>query len=164
MNLMRPVSVLDHLRTKKSSARKASFYIEKGALKALHLTSDTTSEQVVQALLNKYSITDNPMKFALFEKQVREEGHVILRKMLQRERPLFLRLLWGNGNNDRRGFILQENESRDIHWESFSIAELLMFIKILDKEEGDYIAEIKRKYRNKAQDIRNAIDYQNKNS
>ena len=46
-----------------------------GAMKALHLTSDTTAEQVVQALLNKYSIADNPMKFALFEKQNREEGH-----------------------------------------------------------------------------------------
>lgn len=44
-------------------------------MKALHLTSDTTAEQVVQALLLKYNITDNPMKFALFEKEVREEGH-----------------------------------------------------------------------------------------
>ncbi|XP_078488590.1 uncharacterized protein LOC100175967 [Ciona intestinalis] len=164
MNLMRPVSVHDSTKTTRKPTRKASFYIDKGALKALHLTSDTTSELVVQALLNKYSISDNPMKFALFEKQVREEGHVILRKMLPRERPLFLRLLWGNGNSDKRGFILQENESRDIHWESFSIAELLMFIKILDKEENDYITEIKRKYKNKETDIRNAISHQTKRS
>ncbi|CAK8689073.1 unnamed protein product [Clavelina lepadiformis] len=164
MNLTRPVSVMDSSKTTRKApvARKASFYIDKGAVKALHLTSDTTAEQVVQALLMKYRISDNPMKFALFEKQVREEGHVILRKMLPRERPLFLRLLWGVGNSDKRGFILQENESRDIHWESFSVAELQMFIKILDKEENDYISDIKRKYKNKSQDIKMAMDYQQK--
>ena len=37
-----------------------------------------------------------------------------------------------------------------------------MFIKILDKEENDYIIEIKRKYKNKATDIKNAIEHQNK--
>nr|CAB3265452.1 ras association domain-containing protein 5-like [Phallusia mammillata] len=162
MNLTRPVSVMDAAKTSRKNPKKSSFYIDKGAVKALHLTSDTTAAQVVQALLTKYNISDNPMKFALFEKQFREEGHVILRKMLPKERPLFLRLLWGNGSSEKKGFILQENESRDIHWESFSVGELQMFIKILDKEENDYITEIKCKYKNRSQDIRQAIDHQNK--
>lgn len=44
-------------------------------MKALYLSSGTTAEEVIGALLQKYGITDNPLKFALFEKQVREEGH-----------------------------------------------------------------------------------------
>ena len=44
-------------------------------MKALHLTSDTTAEKVVEALLNKFKIIDNPMKFALFERFKKEEGH-----------------------------------------------------------------------------------------
>lgn len=38
---------------------------------------------------------------------------VILRKMLPRERPLLLRLLWGESNSEKE-FLLQENETRDI--------------------------------------------------
>ena len=49
-------------------------------------------------------------------------------------------------------------------WESFSIGELHMFIKILDKEENDYIADIKRKYKQRVQDIKRAIEYQAKKS
>jgi len=30
--------------------------------------SETTTEQVIRALLAKYKITDNPRKFALYEK------------------------------------------------------------------------------------------------
>lgn len=33
---------------------------------------------------------------------------------MARERPLFLRLLWGNGNSQQHAFILQENETREI--------------------------------------------------
>jgi len=155
MNLTRPVSINNS--NSKNPQEKASFYIDKGALKALYLTSNTTAEEVVQALLDKYKIIDNPHKFSLFEKQPREEGHVILRKLLPRERPLLLRLLWGNGKDKVRNFILQENESRDIQWESFSMGELQMFIKILEKEENDYIQEIKKKYRHKEEDIKKAI-------
>ena len=37
-----------------------------------------------------------------------------------------------------------------------------MFIKILDKEENDYVNDIKRKYEDKAHDIKEAMDYQNR--
>ena len=39
----------------------------KGTLKPLHVTSSTTVKEVIEALLAKYSVTDNPKKYALFE-------------------------------------------------------------------------------------------------
>ncbi|XP_039262949.2 ras association domain-containing protein 5-like [Styela clava] len=164
MNLTRPVSVggEEKEKDKKKLQRSASFYVNKGAVKALYLSSNTTAEEVVSALLNKYGIKDNPLKFALFEKQVREEGHIILRKMMTRERPLFLRLLWGDGSTQQHAFILQENESREIQWESFSLPELLTFLKILEKEQNDHITCIKVKFDSRRQDIVRAMDYQKK--
>ena len=44
-------------------------------MKALHLTSNITAERVVEALLQKFRIVDNPHKFALYEKSVKEQGH-----------------------------------------------------------------------------------------
>ena len=44
-----------------------SFYLPKGTLKPLHVTSSTTVKEVIEALLAKYSVTDNPKKYALFE-------------------------------------------------------------------------------------------------
>ena len=44
-------------------------------MKALHLTSNITAERVVEALLQKFRIVDNPQKFALYEKSVKEKGH-----------------------------------------------------------------------------------------
>jgi len=149
MNLQRPVSAAEGTKNVKQtsqlySGNKESFYIEKGAMKALHLTSDTTAEKVVEALLNKFKIIDNPMKFALFERFKKEEGHVILRKMIPKERPLFLRLLWGN--NTDRSFILQENESRDINWNAFSVTELQNFKILMDKEEETKKQEVRLNY------------------
>jgi len=77
MNLQRPVSASENSKTvkQKLSSNKSSFYIEKGATKALHLTSDTTAEKVVEALLNKFKIVDNPKKFALYERFEKEKAH-----------------------------------------------------------------------------------------
>ena len=41
----------------------------------MHVTSGTTAKEVIEALLAKFSVTDNPKKYALYEKhEKKEEG------------------------------------------------------------------------------------------
>jgi hypothetical protein len=47
---------------------RTTFHIPQDTVKNLHITSETTVKEVVEALLKKYSVTDHPKKFALFEK------------------------------------------------------------------------------------------------
>ncbi|KAK3728850.1 hypothetical protein QZH41_020225 [Actinostola sp. cb2023] len=154
MNLLRPINIVAGQRplsifeivagsidSKKS--QRMSFFLPLGTVKALHVTSETTVQEVIEALLKKFKIADNPRKFALFECYQEQDDHVILRRMADIEKPLMLRLLWG-GPDIRHSFSLQENETGDIVWEVFSIPELLNFLKILDKEEEEHLTTVRR--------------------
>ena len=44
------------------------FYCEILLIFPLHFCSSTTTSEVIRALLQKFKITDNPRKFALYEK------------------------------------------------------------------------------------------------
>ncbi|KAG9468703.1 hypothetical protein GDO78_022127 [Eleutherodactylus coqui] len=79
LKLIRPVSVpaakkpsCNHDR--KGSARsqqvkrRTSFYLPKDASKHLHLSSRTPASEVIHALLRKFTVLDNPRKFALFQR------------------------------------------------------------------------------------------------
>lgn len=48
--------------------RRTSFYLPKNAAKHLHVSSETRVREVIEALLNKFTVVDNPAKFALFER------------------------------------------------------------------------------------------------
>ncbi|XP_031549895.1 ras association domain-containing protein 5-like isoform X3 [Actinia tenebrosa] len=156
MNLLRPVnvvagerplSILENVGNSVDSKRsRTSFFLPLGTVKALHVKSDTTVQEVIEALLKKYKIADNPRKFALFESYQEQDNHVILRRMSDVEKPLMLRLLWG-GADIKHSFSLQENETGDIVWEVFSTPELENFVKILEKEEEEHIAMVREKYR-----------------
>ena len=93
---------------------------------------------------------------------------VVLRKMLPKERPLYLKLLWGV-NSEQKNFVLQENESRDINvslhifilfsnphlfqWNNFSATELTNFLTMMNKEEENHLAAIRSKYYNYKNDL-----------
>ena len=47
---------------------RTTFHIPQDTVKNLHITSETTVKEVIEALLKKYAVTDHPKKFALFEK------------------------------------------------------------------------------------------------
>ncbi len=56
-----------------------TFYLPHSTVKALHVTSETTTRDVVQSLLGKFRVADNPHKYALYEKALKgscdfEEG------------------------------------------------------------------------------------------
>ena len=52
----------------------ASFYLPKDTTKVIHISSDTSTQEVITLLLQKFRITDNPRKFALYEKSESQKG------------------------------------------------------------------------------------------
>lgn len=79
--LARPVSVTPPKKGghdaggKKASGvkRRTSFYLPKDASKHLHISSRTSAREVIEALLKKFTVVDNPGKFALFERSERHD-------------------------------------------------------------------------------------------
>ncbi|XP_078678260.1 ras association domain-containing protein 1-like isoform X2 [Branchiostoma floridae x Branchiostoma belcheri] len=169
MNLSRPVTVAAGTRplTLYGSLRindqedtikeTTSFFLPRDTIKALHITSDTTVREVIQALLKKFKVTDNPRKFALFEKTVEQEGNVLMRVLPDTEEPLHLSLRWGP-NNTTHEFVLQENEfTGEIMWDAFSLPELHNFLTILDREEDEHLRQVMDRYNTYKEKLEEAL-------
>lgn len=85
LKLIRPVSVPANKKapsiqdTRKSSSRsqavkrRTSFYLPKDTVKHLHIISRTCASEVIEALLKKFMVVDNPRKFALFERTEKDD-------------------------------------------------------------------------------------------
>lgn len=149
--LARPVSVPSSKRGgqdaggRKASGvkRRTSFYLPKDASKHLHISSRTSAREVIEALLKKFTVVDNPGKFALFERSERHEQGitavlfclhvdppsyypflwlkfvcchltVYIRKLSDDERPLRLRLNAGPSEKVL-SFVLKENETGEVN-------------------------------------------------
>ncbi|CAH1264553.1 RASSF5 [Branchiostoma lanceolatum] len=169
MNLSRPVTVAAGTRplTLYGSLRindqedtikeTTTFHLPRDTIKALHITSDTTVREVIQALLKKFKVTDNPRKFALFEKTVEQEGNVLMRVLPDTEEPLHLSLQWGP-NNTQHEFVLQENEfTGEIMWDAFSLPELHNFLIILDREEDEHMRQVMDRYNTYKEKLEEAL-------
>nr|XP_054504705.1 LOW QUALITY PROTEIN: ras association domain-containing protein 5 [Agelaius phoeniceus] len=144
---IRPQSIYDALKEvnlAEMTDKRTSFYLPLDAIKQLHISSTTTVSEVIQGLLKKFMVVDNPQKFALF-KEMRKDGQVLFQKLPPTEYPLYLRLLAGP-DTDALSFVLKENETGEVEWDAFSIPELQNFLMILDKEEKDKIQQVHKKY------------------
>ncbi|KAM9595498.1 ras association domain-containing protein 5 isoform 2-T2 [Morphnus guianensis] len=144
---IRPQSIYDALKEVNladMTDKRTSFYLPLDAIKQLHISSTTTVSEVIQGLLKKFMVVDNPQKFALF-KEMRKDGQVLFQKLPLTEYPLYLRLVAGP-DTDVLSFVLKENETGEVEWDAFSIPELQNFLMILDKEEKDKIQQVQRKY------------------
>nr|XP_057921462.1 ras association domain-containing protein 1 [Doryrhamphus excisus] len=128
----------------RSLRRRTSFYLPKDAAKHLHISSRTHVREVIEALLNKFTVVDNPAKFSLFERTHRH-SQVYLRKLSDDERPLQLRLCAGPSERVL-SLVLKENETGDVHWDAFSFPELCNFLRILQREEEEHVRQIVRRY------------------
>ncbi|MED6273041.1 Ras association domain-containing protein 1 [Ameca splendens] len=124
--------------------RRTSFYLPKDASKHLHISSRTSAREVIEALLKKFTVVDNPGKFALFERSERHD-QVYLRKLSDDERPLRLRLNAGP-NEKVLSFVLKENETGEVNWHAFSMPELKNFLLILQREEEEHVKQIVQRY------------------
>ncbi|XP_074078638.1 ras association domain-containing protein 5 isoform X2 [Macrotis lagotis] len=75
---IRPRSIYDAVKEVNLAAttdKRTSFYLPLDAIKQLHISSTTTVSEVIQGLLKKFMVVDNPQKFALF-KQTHKDGQV----------------------------------------------------------------------------------------
>ncbi|XP_069489281.1 ras association domain-containing protein 5 isoform X2 [Ambystoma mexicanum] len=144
---IRPQSIYDALKEvnpAKTTDKRTSFYLPLDAVRQLHISSTTTVAEVIQGLLKKFMVVDNPQKFALF-KQETKDGQVRFQKLAITEHPLYLRLLAGP-DTDVLSFVLKENETGEVEWDAFSIPELQNFLLILEREEKDKIKQVQKKF------------------
>ncbi|XP_026894606.1 ras association domain-containing protein 1 isoform X1 [Acinonyx jubatus] len=167
LKLVRPVSVPSSKRPPSLQAaqrgpgrgtavrRRTSFYLPKDAVKHLHVLSRTRAREVIEALLRKFLVVDDPRKFALFERAERH-GQVYLRKLSDDEQPLRLRLLAGPSEK-ALSFVLKENDSGEVNWDAFSMPELHNFLRILQREEEEHLRQILQKYSYCRQKIQEAL-------
>ncbi|KAF7665464.1 hypothetical protein LDENG_00142620 [Lucifuga dentata] len=124
--------------------RRTSFYLPKDTAKHLHISSQTQVCEVIEALLKKFTVVDNPAKFALFER-TEGQNQVYIRKLSDDECPLYLRLCAGP-NEKVLSLVLKENEIGDVNWYAFSFPELRNFLRILQREEEEHVRQIIKRY------------------
>ncbi|XP_014063306.1 ras association domain-containing protein 3 isoform X1 [Salmo salar] len=139
LELRRPVTV-------RGGQGGEAFYLPQGAINTLHISSNNTVRQVIQALLTKFTVADNPAKYALYKRCCRDEQEYMC-KLSEGEHPLFLRLLAGP-NTDMLGFVLREQQTGEVMWDAFSIPELSNFLRMLEKEETERVCSVTRRYDN----------------
>ncbi|XP_053723521.1 ras association domain-containing protein 5 [Synchiropus splendidus] len=124
--------------------RRTSFYLPCDCVKQLHISSLTTTREVIQGLLKKFMVLDNPRKFALY-RQTHRDGQDLFQKLPLCERPLLLRLIAGP-DPEQLSFVLKENETGEVEWHAFSVPELQNFLVILEKEEAERVRAVEQKY------------------
>ncbi|KAK2914886.1 ras association domain-containing protein 5 isoform X1 [Channa argus] len=126
------------------SEKRTSFYLPSDCVKQLHISSLTTTQEVIQGLLKKFMVLDNPRKFALY-RQTHRDGQDLFQKLPLCDRPLLLRLIAGP-DTEQLSFVLKENETGEVEWHAFSVPELQNFLVILEKEESERVRVVEQKY------------------
>ncbi|XP_075952181.1 ras association domain-containing protein 3 [Anarhichas minor] len=137
------------------SEKRTSFYLPSDCVKQLHISSLTTTREVIQGLLKKFMVLDNPRKFALY-RQTHRDGQDLFQKLPLYERPLLLRLIAGP-DPDQLSFVLKENETGEVEWHAFSVPELQNFLVILGKEEAERVRTVAQKYAAYRQKLQQAL-------
>ncbi|XP_072002743.1 ras association domain-containing protein 3 isoform X4 [Engystomops pustulosus] len=158
MELRRPITVRTRTNAQShanGNGNDTAFYLPKGSINILHISSTNTVREVIEALLKKFLVADNPAKFALY-KRCQKEDQVYMCKLSDREHPLYLRLVAGP-NLETLSFVLREHETGDVMWEAFTIPELQNFLRILDKEEDEQLQSLKRRYSSYKEKLEEAL-------
>ncbi|XP_031423693.1 ras association domain-containing protein 5 [Clupea harengus] len=135
---------------------RTSFYLPSDAVKQIHISSTTTVSEVIQGLLKKYNMLDNPRKFALY-RQTHRDGQDLFQKLLVTEHPLYLRLVTGP-DADHLTFVLKEKESEEVEWHGFSVPELQNFLSFMEKEERERMRVVEQRYRIYRQNLLKALE------
>ncbi|XP_071373910.1 ras association domain-containing protein 5 isoform X5 [Centroberyx affinis] len=135
--------------------KRTSFYLPCDCVKQLHISSATTAREVIQGLLKKFMVLDNPRKFALY-RQTHRDGQYLFQKLPLCERPLLLRLIAGP-DPEQLSFVLKENETGEVEWHAFSVPELQNFLVILGKEEAERVRTVEQRYAAYRQKLQQAL-------
>ncbi|KAM5172567.1 ras association domain-containing protein 3 isoform 1-T1 [Mantella aurantiaca] len=156
MELRRPITVRTRTNVQShANGNNTAFYMPKGSINILHISSTNTVREVIEALLKKFMVADNPAKFALY-KRCQKEDQVYMCRLSDREHPLYLRLVAGP-NLETLSFVLREHETGDVMWEAFTVPELQNFLRILDKEEEEQLQSLKRRYSSYKEKLEEAL-------
>ncbi|XP_029288072.1 ras association domain-containing protein 5 [Cottoperca gobio] len=139
------------------SEKRTSFYLPSDCVKQLHISSLTTTREVIQGLLKKFMVLDNPRKFALY-RQTHRDGQDLFQKLPLSEHPLLLRLIAGP-DPVQLTFVLKENETGEVEWHAFSVPELQNFLVILGKEEAERVRAVEQKYAAYRQKLQKALQH-----
>uniref|UniRef100_A0A0N5A4B0 Phorbol-ester/DAG-type domain-containing protein n=1 Tax=Parastrongyloides trichosuri TaxID=131310 RepID=A0A0N5A4B0_PARTI len=107
-----------------------SIYVPKNTPKRLSIKANIKASRFILLLLSKLKIADNPKKFALYIKY--DDGKMTKIEDEQRPGEIKTKMDEKKINVD---FVLQENDTGGIVWESFELPELENFLKILDLQE-----------------------------
>ncbi|XP_035486686.1 ras association domain-containing protein 5 isoform X2 [Scophthalmus maximus] len=137
------------------SEKRTSFYLPSDCVKQIHISSLTTTREVIQGLLKKFMVLDNPRKFALY-RLMHRDGQDLFQKLPLCERPLLLRLIAGP-DPELHSFVLKENETGEVEWHAFSVPELQNFLVILEKEEAERVRAVEQKYAMYRQKLQRAL-------
>ncbi|XP_034074215.1 ras association domain-containing protein 5 isoform X5 [Gymnodraco acuticeps] len=137
------------------SEKRTSFYLPSDCVKQIHICSLTTVSEVIQGLLKKFMVLDNPRKFALY-RQTHRDGQDLLQKLPLCDRPLLLRLITGP-DPEQLSFVLKENETGEVEWYAFSVPELQNFLVILGNEEAERARAVEQKYTAYRQKLQRAL-------
>ncbi|WAR25221.1 RASF1-like protein [Mya arenaria] len=70
-----------------------------------------------------------------------------IRRVKDIESPLAICLSWEFENIHNHRLVLQENETGEIDWEAFCVPELNNFLRVLDREQDEYMAQLRYKYK-----------------
>lgn len=175
----RPPSIYDIIKEDDESANACrrtltSFYMPRDTVKNIHITSESTSLEVIKSMLKKFKVVDNPQKFALYQcypdpdsypdpedpdsclgpedpdshsgrdGDPSNNNNQLLKRIGDHDRPLRIALDWLD--SDEKKFVLQENDAMDIAWDAFALPELNNFLMILKREEEEHLHQVKLKY------------------
>nr|XP_046198811.1 ras association domain-containing protein 5-like isoform X3 [Oncorhynchus gorbuscha] len=137
------------------SEKRTSFYLPSDCVKQIHISSTTTVREVIQGLLKKFMVQDNPRKFALY-RQTHRDGQDLFQKLPLVECPLALRLVVGP-DPELLSFVLKENETGEVEWHAFSVPELQNFLVILEKEEAERVRLVEQRFAVYRQSLQKAL-------
>lgn len=75
MELCRPITVQSSQSQGRCapSSTETAFYLPDGCVNTLHISSTNTVREVIEALLKKFFVADNPAKFALYKRCHKED-------------------------------------------------------------------------------------------
>lgn len=183
----RPPSIYDIIKDDDETANATrrtltSFYMPRDTVKNIHITSESSSLEVIKSMLKKFKIVDNPQKFALYQSYpapVVNSGassgdHVspvakpsappeepspeyLLKRIGDQDKPLRIALEWLD--SDDKKFVLQENDTGDIAWDAFALPELNNFLMILKREEEEHVLQVKLKYNSVKAELNSALEF-----
>ncbi|XP_041743372.1 ras association domain-containing protein 5 isoform X2 [Coregonus clupeaformis] len=137
------------------SDKRTSFYLPSDCVKQLHISCTTTVREVIQGLLKKFMVLDNPHKFALY-RQTHRDGQDLFQKLPLVECPLALRLVAGP-DPELLSFVLKENETEEVEWHAFSVPELQNFLVFLEKEETERVRLVEQRFAAYRQRLQKAL-------